>query len=90
MNKSKPILLHVAKINYRKKGCKVSRYTKAALGLRLRPYPAFASHDEDSIMNMLTGGSTADGGKAELSGGANSVPPLLPQQQPPMVGGLDP
>ena len=41
MNKSKLIQLHVAKINYRKNGCKASRYTKSALGLRLHPYPAF-------------------------------------------------
>ena len=37
-----------------------------------------------------SGDSRVDGGKAEQGGGTNSVPPLLPQQQPLMVGGLDP
>lgn len=41
MNKSEPILLHVAKINYRKSECKANRYTKAALGLL--PYPTFGT-----------------------------------------------
>ena len=36
-----------------------------------------------------SGDFRVDGGKAEQGGGANSVPSLLPQQQPLMVGGLD-